>query len=76
MNAMLLAAGLGERMFPLTLSRPKPVVPVLGRPIALQLLHWLSCHGVENAVLNLHHLPDVVRQIIGEGGCVACLAVK
>ena len=65
---MLLAAGLGERMFPLTLSRPKPVVPVLGRPIAVQLLHWLARHGVENAVLNLHHLPEVVQRVIGEGG--------
>ena len=53
MKAMLLAAGLGERMFPLTLSRPKPVVPVLGRPIAVQLLHWLARQGVESAVLNL-----------------------
>jgi len=65
---MLLAAGLGERMFPLTLSRPKPVVPVLGRPIAVQLLHCLARHGVESAVLNLHHLPEVVQRIIGDGG--------
>lgn len=68
MKAMLLAAGLGERMFPLTLSRPKPVVPVLGRPIAVQLLHWLASHGVDDAVLNLHHLPEVVQRVIGEGG--------
>jgi NDP-sugar pyrophosphorylase family protein len=68
MKAMLLAAGLGERMFPLTLSRPKPVIPVLGRPIAMQLLHWLAGHGVDAAVLNLHHLPEVVEQEIGSGG--------
>lgn len=67
MKAMLLAAGLGERMFPLTLSRPKPVVPVLGRPIAVQLLHWLADHGVADAVLNLHHLPEVVQRIVGMG---------
>ena len=68
MKAMLLAAGLGERMLPLTLSRPKPVIPVLGRPIAVQALHCLARHGIEEAVLNLHHRPEVVRRIVGDGG--------
>lgn len=76
MKAMLLAAGLGERMFPLTLSRPKPVVPVLGRPIAVQLLHCLARHGVKHAVLNLHHLPEVVQRIIGEGGSAGLPAIS
>lgn len=64
MKAMLLAAGRGERMLPLTLSLPKPALPVLGRPIALQLLRALRLQGVAKVVLNLHHLPDAVRRTV------------
>jgi NDP-sugar pyrophosphorylase family protein len=64
---MVLAAGLGLRMRPLTLLRAKPVLPVLNRP----LLHWtferLARHGVTEVVVNLHHLPDTVRALGGDG---------
>ncbi len=64
---MVLAAGLGLRMRPLTLLRAKPVLPVLNRP----LLHWtlerLARHGVTDVVVNLHHLPDTVRSAVGDG---------
>jgi len=64
---MVLAAGLGLRMRPLTLLRAKPVLPVLNRP----LLHWtlerLARHGVTDAVVNLHHLPETVRAAAGDG---------
>ena len=60
MKAMVLAAGLGTRMRPLTLLRAKPVLPVLNRP----LLHWtldrLAAAGVTDVVINLHHLPATV----------------
>ena len=56
MRAMLLSAGVGERMFPLALMQPKPAIPVLGRPLVVQILHWLGLKGVDRAVLNLHHL--------------------
>ena len=62
MKAMVLAAGLGLRMRPLTLLRAKPVLPVLDRP----LLHWtlerLREAGVREVVVNLHHLPRHVRR--------------
>jgi NDP-sugar pyrophosphorylase family protein len=64
---MLLTAGVGRRMRPLTLSQPKPAVPVLGRPLVVQTLHWLGTEGVTEAVLNLHHLPGGIRSILGEG---------
>jgi mannose-1-phosphate guanylyltransferase len=67
MNAMLLAAGLGRRMLPLTLSIPKPVVPVLGRPLSAQILKRLAGCGVTNAVVNLHHMADHVRSTLGDG---------
>lgn len=68
MHAMVLAAGLGRRMLPLTLTMPKPMVPALGRPLVVQTLHWLADHGVRDAVLNLHCLPDAIRQGLGSGG--------
>ncbi|MCH7781161.1 MAG: hypothetical protein IH848_09955 [Acidobacteria bacterium] len=68
MKAMLLAAGLGMRMRPLTQDRPKPALSVLGRPLALQNLNRLQDASVSLAVLNLHYRPDVLRDLIGEGG--------
>jgi NDP-sugar pyrophosphorylase family protein len=67
MKAMVLAAGLGTRMRPLTTLRAKPVLPVLNRP----LLHWtlelLARHGVSEVFVNLHHLPGTVRKSL-QGG--------
>jgi len=64
---MVLAAGLGLRMRPLTLLRAKPVLPVLNRP----LLHWtlerLARDGVTDVVVNLHHLPETVTAAAGDG---------
>jgi NDP-sugar pyrophosphorylase family protein len=67
MKAMVLAAGHGVRMRPLTLVRAKPVLPVLNRP----LLHWtmerLARAGVEEVVVNLHHLPETITAELGTG---------
>jgi NDP-sugar pyrophosphorylase family protein len=64
---MLLAAGKGERMLPLTLSLPKPAIPVLGEALAGQILGRLASFGVTETTVNLHHLPDLVRSVIGDG---------
>jgi NDP-sugar pyrophosphorylase family protein len=58
---MILAAGLGTRMRPLSELRPKPVLPVLGIPLVAWPLAWLAHHGVREVVLNLHHLPEQTR---------------
>jgi NDP-sugar pyrophosphorylase family protein len=63
---MLLSAGLGTRMRPLTLCVPKPAIPVLGRPIAVEILSRMRDHGIDHAVLNLHHLPEQVVKAVGE----------
>jgi len=67
LKAMVLAAGLGTRMRPLTERVAKPVLPVLNRP----LLHWtlelLARHGVNEVVVNLHHLPQTIRSAVGNG---------
>lgn len=67
MRAMILAAGYGERMRPLTLTLPKPALPVLGRPMILQILSRLARDGVTHAAMNLHHLPERVRALVGDG---------
>lgn len=64
---MLLAAGEGRRMRPLSLLLAKPVLPVLNRP----LLHWtlerLAEHGVRDVIVNLHHRPETVVAAVGDG---------
>ncbi len=55
---MVLAAGFGERMRPLTLRMPKPLVPLAGKPLIDHVLDRLAEAGVETAVVNVHYLPD------------------
>jgi MurNAc alpha-1-phosphate uridylyltransferase len=57
---MVLAAGLGLRMRPLTLDRPKPLVEVAGRPMIDHCLDKLAAAGVARAVVNVHYLPDLL----------------
>ena len=59
--AMVLAAGLGTRMRPLTLDRPKPLVEVAGRTMIDHCLDKLAEAGVARAVVNVHHFPQMVR---------------
>ncbi len=67
MRAMVLAAGLGERLLPLTRVLPKPALPVIGRPLIAQILVRLAREGVRAAVMNLHHLPGYLMEIVGDG---------
>jgi mannose-1-phosphate guanylyltransferase len=66
MKAMVLAAGLGTRLRPLTYELPKPMVPVLDRPVMAHILDLLERHGFEQVIANLHHFPDTVRGYFGE----------
>ncbi len=76
MRAMLLCAGVGERMLPLTRRLPKPALPVLGRPIVLTNLERLARGGFETLVVNLHHLPDVLRRVIDDASPATRPAVR
>src|SRR6185503_8431039 len=67
MKAMVLAAGLGERMWPLTEDRAKPSLPLLNRPIIAHTLEHLARHGVKEAVINLHYHPESIRGIVSDG---------
>lgn len=64
---MVLTAGLGTRLGPLSEVRAKPALPVAGVPLAGRILRWLAAGGVRSAVLNLHHRPDTITAAIGDG---------
>ena len=65
-TAMVLAAGMGKRMRPLTASQPKPMVRVAGKPLIDHALDRLSAAGVARAVVNMHYLPDVLEAHLKE----------
>ncbi len=65
MKAMILTAGLGTRLRPLTLDRAKPVIPLLGKPLVVRLVERLHKAGVTAFRLNLHHLPETIRSVFG-----------
>lgn len=67
MKAMLLAAGLGTRLWPLTADRPKCMVPVGGRAVILRNIEWLRTYGIEDVVINLHHHAEAVKDTIRDG---------
>lgn len=67
MKAMVLAAGLGTRLRPITEDRPKCLMPLGGRPLLDWTLRWLRASGVGECIINLHHCPDKVRQFVGDG---------
>ena len=65
--ALVLTAGLATRLRPLSLVRAKAALPVAGVPLARRILSRLAAAGVTDAVLNLHHLPDTLTSLIGDG---------
>lgn len=67
MRAMVLAAGLGMRMRPLTQLVAKPALPVLNRPLIEWTLEALAAAGVRDVKVNLHHLPGTVERVVGNG---------
>jgi len=66
-KAMILAAGEGTRLRPLTLERPKPMLPVGGKPLLEHLVAWLHRHDVTEIAINLHHKPEAVIGYFGDG---------
>ncbi len=67
MRGMILAAGFGTRLQPLTHTTPKALVPVAGRPLIEYSLLFLRAHGITEVVINLHHLGEAIRATLGDG---------
>jgi mannose-1-phosphate guanylyltransferase len=67
MRAMVLAAGLGTRLRPITFDMPKPMVPVLNRPVMEHILRLLARHGFSETIANLHWFPELIEEHFGDG---------
>lgn len=63
---MVLAAGLGTRLWPLTADRAKPAVPFFGRPLIAGIVAWLRDNGFTRCVVNTHHLPSSIHTALGD----------
>jgi mannose-1-phosphate guanylyltransferase len=66
-RALVLAAGLGTRLRPLTYVRAKAAVPVNGEPLVRRIAAWLGGRGIRDLIVNLHHQPESVAACLGDG---------
>ncbi len=68
MKAVIMAGGEGTRLRPLTCNRPKPMVPVAGKPVMEHITTLLKNHGIYDIAVTLQYLPDLIREHFGDGG--------
>ena len=66
-KAIVMAGGQGARLRPLTLTRPKPMVPVANRPVMAHILEWLRNHGFSEVLVTLYYRADDIRRAFGDG---------
>jgi mannose-1-phosphate guanylyltransferase/phosphomannomutase len=67
MRAVVMAGGEGSRLRPLTINRPKPMVPMVSKPVIGHILDLLKRHGITEVVLTLHYMPDEIQDYYGDG---------
>ena len=67
MRAIVLSAGYGTRLWPLTEDRTKPAIPILGKPLVGYVAEYLAGYGIDEIVVNLHHRPESVHRALGDG---------
>src|SRR5262252_984120 len=67
MRAVILAAGFGTRLWPLTEDRTKPAIPFLNRPLISYSVEYLVSHSIKDIIINLHHQPDSIRSALEDG---------
>ena len=65
-HGMILAAGLGKRMQPITLKTPKPLIQIGNKNLLERAIELLINHGIEEIVINVHHLPDQIKDFINK----------
>ena len=66
MQALILVGGHGTRLRPVTLTLPKPVIPLVDRPFIRYMVDWLARHGVDDVVMACGFLPDQLRATLGD----------
>jgi mannose-1-phosphate guanylyltransferase / phosphomannomutase len=67
MKAVIMAGGFGTRIQPLTINLPKPMIPLVNRPIMLHIIDLLKKHGINDLVLLLFHQPEIIKNFFGDG---------
>ena len=67
MKAVIMAGGFGTRIHPLTINLPKPMIPLINRPIMEHIIELLKRHGIDDLVLLLYHQPEVIKNFFGDG---------
>src|SRR5260221_11822085 len=67
MKAMILAAGVGSRLDPLTRNLPKPLVPIVNRPVMEHIIELLRQHGFTEIAINIHYLGEQIEAHFGNG---------
>lgn len=72
MKAMILAAGRGTRMAPLTDHCPKPLLPLAGKPLIQHHIEKLVAAGIDELVINHAYLGHMIEQQLGDGSALAC----
>jgi len=76
MKAMVLAAGKGTRLFPLTGEQPKPLAPVVNVPIIEHIFNLLAAHGISEVYVNVHYLADALLEAYGEESYIDGMTVR
>ncbi len=67
MKAVIMAGGFGTRIHPLTINMPKPMIPLVNRPIMLHIMELLQKHGISDVILLLYHQPEIIKNFFGDG---------
>jgi len=67
MKAVLMAGGFGTRIQPLTINLPKPMIPLVNRPIMTHIIELLKKHGIDELILLLYHQPETIKNFFGDG---------
>ena len=70
MNAVVMAGGAGSRLRPLTINRPKPMVPLVNKPVMAHIMDLLRRHGITNVVVTLQYMADLVQDYFGDGSAM------
>ncbi len=70
MKAVVMAGGEGSRLRPLTIGRPKPMVPLVDKPVLGHILELLRYHGITEVVITLQYLPSVIQDFYGDGSAL------